>query len=193
MARVFLFLSVPISLALAVASPTLLPAVFGPSYSQSVPVLEILAWTLVFGFQNYLLWYGLFAVHLEKGVLKIQVVGLIVNVAINALAIPRYGPSGAAVALVVSDLVVVAWQVVLLHRRLFVVPYANILVKPLLATAAAIPLALLIAKWTAVGGALGGATTYVVMLLVLGYITAAEWAPITSRIVRLPAQLRRVR
>ena len=105
----------PISLALAVSSPTLLPAVFGPSYAASAPVLQILAWTSIFGFQNYLLWYGLLTVHREKSVLKIQVLGLIVNVAVNAWAIPRDGPSGAAAALVASDLVVVIGQVLVLQ------------------------------------------------------------------------------
>ncbi|HEU5217000.1 MAG TPA: oligosaccharide flippase family protein [Gaiellaceae bacterium] len=191
MVRVFLFLSVPISLALAVSSPTLLPAVFGPSYAASAPVLQILAWTSVFGFQNYLLWYGLLAVHREKSVLKIQVLGLVVNVAVNAWAIPRYGPSGAAAALVASDLVVVMGQVVVLQRRLFSVPYRQILTKPLLAAAAAVPVAVVVAMWSPIGGALLGAAAYVALLLVLGYITATEWKPITSRIAWPRLQLRR--
>lgn len=193
MVRVFLFLSLPISLALAVSSPTLLPAVFGPSYAASAPVLQILAWTSVFGFQNYLLWYGLLAVHREKSVLKIQVLGLVVNVAVNAWAIPRYGPSGAAAALVASDLVVVIGQVVVLQRRVFAVPYRQILTKPALAAAAAVPLAVVVARWSPIAGALLGAAAYVALLLVLGYITAAEWKPITSRIAWPRLQLRRAR
>lgn len=193
MVRVFLFLSLPISLALAVSSPTLLPGVFGPRYTAAVPVLQILAWTSVFGFLNYLLWYGLLAVHREKSVLKIQVLGLIVNVAVNAWAIPRYGPSGAAAALVASDLVVVIGQVVVLQRRLFAVPYTQILAKPALAAGAAVPLAVVLARWSPIAGALLGAATYVALLLVLGYITAAEWKPITSRIAWPRLQLRGVR
>jgi O-antigen/teichoic acid export membrane protein len=191
MARVFLFLSVPISLALAVASPALLPAVFGRSYAESAPVLEIMAWTSVFGFQNYLLWYGLLAVHLEKSVLKIQVAGLLVNVVLNAWAIPRYGPSGAAGALVASDLLVVIGQVVVINRKLFTVPYAELLTKPVLAAAAAVPLAVVAARWTAIGGGLGGAAAYVALLLLFRYITRAEWQPITSLILQPTTQLRR--
>jgi O-antigen/teichoic acid export membrane protein len=156
-------------------------------------VLQILAWTSIFGFQNYLLWYGLLAVHREKSVLKIQVLGLIVNVAVNAWAIPRYGPSGAAAALVASDLVVVIGQVLVLQRRLFAVPYAQILTKPTLAAAAAVPMALVVARWSPVGGALLGATAYAALLLLLGYITAGEWKPITSRIAWPRLQLRRPR
>jgi O-antigen/teichoic acid export membrane protein len=191
MVRVFLFLSVPIALALAVSSPTLLPAVFGGAYTKSVPVLEIMAWTSVFGFQNYLLWYGLLAVHLEKSVLKIQVAGLLVNVVLNAWAIPRYGPSGAAGALVASDLLVVIGQVVVINRKLFTVPYAELLTKPVLAAAAAVPLAVVAARWTAIGGGLGGAAAYVALLLLFRYITRAEWQPITSLILQPTTQLRR--
>jgi O-antigen/teichoic acid export membrane protein len=154
-------------------------------------VLEIMAWTSVFGFQNYLLWYGLLAVHLEKSVLKIQIVGLIVNVAVNAWAIPRYGPSGAAAALVASDFLVVAGQVVVLHRRLFAVPYGQILTKPLLAGAAAVLLAVMTARWSPVVGALVGAAAYAALLLLLGYITPTEWKPLTALMPRPAVQLRR--
>src|SRR5207249_9994292 len=59
--RVFLFLSVPLSLVLVLSSPTPLPFLFGASYSHSVPVLQIMAWTSVPGFQHYVLCYGVLA------------------------------------------------------------------------------------------------------------------------------------
>ncbi|MDP9227048.1 MAG: polysaccharide biosynthesis C-terminal domain-containing protein, partial [Actinomycetota bacterium] len=183
--RVFLFLSLPISLILALSSPTLLPFVFGHHYTQSVPVLQIMAWTSVFGFQNYILWYGALASRQERAVLGVQVGGLVVNVCVNAFAIPMYGASGAATALVVSDLVVVAGQTFLIHRNLFRVPFFELLAKPVAAGAVVIPIAVLVATRTAVGGALIGAAAYVTILLVLQYVTLAEWKPLAV-IVRAP-------
>jgi O-antigen/teichoic acid export membrane protein len=172
--RVFFFLSVPISLVLAFSSPTLLPFVFGSVYSHSVTVLQIMAWTSVLGFQNYVLWYALLAARKERAVLFIQIAGLVVNVAINAFAIPLYGSTGAAAALLIADLVVVAGQVVLIHRSLFPIPFLDLLKKPAAAGLVVVPVAALIATRTAFGGAAIGAVGYVAILLALRYVTLEE-------------------
>jgi len=188
--RVFFFLSVPISLALALSSPTLLPFVFGNSYSHSVTVLQIMAWTSALGFQNYVFWYALLAARRERAVLYIQIAGLVVNVAINAFAIPLYGSTGAATALLVSDLVVIAGQVILIHRSLFAIPFSGLLTKPLGAGLVVVPVAALIATHTAIGGAATGAVAYVTILLALRYVTLEEWRPVTA-ILRAPLDLLR--
>jgi O-antigen/teichoic acid export membrane protein len=188
--RVFFFLSVPISLLLALSSPTLLPVVFGHAYSHSVTVLQIMAWTSVLGFQNYVLWYALLAIRRERAVLVIQIAGLAVNVAINAVAIPLYGSTGAATALLISDFLVIAGQVVLIHRTLFSIPFAELLMKPLAAAAVVIPIAAVISTRTAVGGALMGAVVYAAILVALRYVTAEEWRPVTT-VMRAPFALLR--
>jgi O-antigen/teichoic acid export membrane protein len=178
--RVFFFVSLPISLLLAVSSPTLLPSVFGHSYFHSVPALQIMAWTSVLGFQNYIFWYALLAARKERAVFYIQIGGLGMNVAINAFAIPLYGSSGAAAALLVSDLVVIAGQVILVHRHLFAIRFADLLAKPAAVGVVAVAVATLIATRTPVGGAVVGAVSYVVVLLALRYVTLEEWRPVTA-------------
>lgn len=186
--RVFFFLSVPISLALALISPTLLPLVFGDAYSHSVTVLQIMAWTSVLGFQNYVLWYGLLAARKERAVLVIQSAGLVVNVGINAFAIPFYGSAGAATALLISDLVVVAGQVILIHRSLFPIPFLELLTKPVATGLVVAPVAVLIATHTAVAGGVIGAVAYIAILLALQYVTSEEWRPVTA-IIQAPFAL----
>jgi O-antigen/teichoic acid export membrane protein len=183
--RVFVFVSVPISLFVAVSSPTLLPFIFGDRYVASVQVLEIMAWTSVFGFQNYILWYGVLAIHKERVGLFIQLVGLAVNIAINAFAIPLYGARGAATALVISDFVVVVGQAVLIHRDLFRLPFRKLLTKPAVAAAIVVPLSFVIARETAVGAAIIGSTAYAAILLLTRYVTLEEWSPVVAT-VRAP-------
>jgi O-antigen/teichoic acid export membrane protein len=183
--RVFLFLSLPISLLLALSAPAVLPFVFGDPYSHSTAVLQIMAWTSVLGFQNYILWYGVLASHGERTVFFIQIAGLMVNVAINAVAIPLYGPSGAAAALVVSDLVVIGGMAVLVQRRLFPIPIAELLMKPVATALVVVPAAALLASRNAVGGAVTGAVVYAGILLVLRYVTWEEWRPLIA-IVKAP-------
>jgi len=179
-ARVFLFVSLPMSLALAVASPTLLPLVFGQEYTASVPVLQIMAWTLAFGFSNSILWYGVLAVHQERRALFVVLGGLVANVAVNAVAIPLYGPSGAAAALVVSEALVVVGEGVLIHRHLFRLPLRELLARPVGAGVVLVPAAALLGTRSPVGAAVAGAAAYVAVLLVSGYVTVAEWQPVLS-------------
>jgi O-antigen/teichoic acid export membrane protein len=191
--RAFLFFSVPISMLLALSAPTVLPFVFGDPYTRSVPVLEIMAWTSVFGFLNYVLWYGVLAAHLERTVLFIQLAGLVVNVAINLVVIPLYGPSGAAAALVISDLVVIAGQVILVHRKLFKVPFFDLLAKPAAAAAVVVPPAVLLAVHSPLAGALAGALAYAGALLLIRYITFDEWQPVLVVVAAPFSRLKRAR
>jgi O-antigen/teichoic acid export membrane protein len=170
-----------------------MPFVFGEPYTESVTVLQIMAWTSVFGFQNYILWYGALAAHQERPVLVIQIAGLIVNVALNAVAIPLYGPNGAAAALVISDLFVVAGQAILLHRRLFTFPFVELLAKPAGVAIIVVPPAILLATRSAIGGAVAGALAYAGALLVLRYITLDEWRPVIDVAGAPFSRLRRAR
>jgi O-antigen/teichoic acid export membrane protein len=149
-----------------------------------------MAWTSVLGFQNYILWYGVLASRGERAVFLIQIAGLIVNVGINAVAIPLYGPSGAATALVVSDLVVIGGMAVLVQRRLFPIPLVALLTKPAATALAVVPAAALLASRSPVGGAVTGAVAYVAILLVLRYVTVEEWRPLIV-IVKAPFGLLR--
>jgi O-antigen/teichoic acid export membrane protein len=178
--RLFLFLSVPIALALAVASDDFLPLAFGDRYRESTDVLQILAWTSVLGFQNYIFWYAILAARLEKRVLMIQIAALVLNAGLNAVLIPTYGPVGAAISFLASDAVVVVGQVSLVHRRLFPLPLAEIGTKPLLATSVAVPASILLALESPAAGAASGVVLYCMALLLTGYISGEEWRPLTA-------------
>ena len=178
MVRVFLFLSVPMALVLAIGAPTLLPFIFGDRYAASTSVLQVMAWTSVLGFQNYVLWYGVLATHKERAALGVQLVGLVVNVALNLVASPLYGATGAALALVISDLVVVVGQTMIVHRHLFRVPWMQVLARPTVTALVVLPLTVLLASESALGAAVAGAACYCAMLLALRYVTLAEWAPV---------------
>jgi O-antigen/teichoic acid export membrane protein len=143
-----------------------------------------MAWTSVLGFENYVLWYGVLAARKERPVLYIQLTGLVANVAINAFAIPVYGARGAAVALVASDFLVVAGMTVLIHRHLFRVQLGTLLAKPVAGGLVAVPVAVLVATHTAVGGAIVGAAAYVALLLLLRYVTLEEWRPVTALVTQ---------
>lgn len=189
--RALVFISLPAALLLTFASPDLMPFVFGQRYAASVAVLQILAWTLVLSFPNYALWYGIVAVRQERRAFLITLGGLTVNVAVNAVAIPKYGSSGAAAALVVSEVAVLLGQAVLVNRTLFPIPVVQILAKPLAAGIVVVPLAALLSTRSTAAAALGGATAYVAAMIAVSYVAPAEWRPVFDVLGRPLLRLRR--
>jgi O-antigen/teichoic acid export membrane protein len=185
MLRIFLFISVPASLALAFASTDLVTAIAGDRYRASGEPLAILGMSIVLGFLNYLLWYGLLAAYQERRKLLIVAVGLGVNVGLNLLLIPPYGPTGAAISLVLSDVLIVAWQVALFHRAVFAFPLRDLLPKPLGALALAALCGLALAEWSDVAAGILSACVYAATLQTLGYVSVSEWAPLLDPIRRI--------
>jgi O-antigen/teichoic acid export membrane protein len=185
MLRILLFISVPVALVLAFASTELVTAVAGDRYRESGEPLAILGISIVLGFLNYLLWYGLLAAYQERRKLLIVAVGLGLNVGLNVLLIPPYGPTGAAIALVLSDLVIVGWQAALIHRGIFVFPVGELLPRPLLAAALGALCGFPLALWSDLAAGFVSACVYLVALQAFRYVSISEWAPLLDPIRRL--------
>lgn len=183
--RAFFLVSLPLSLFLAVGAPDLLPFVFGSGYEPSVEVLQVMAWTSVLGFQNYVMWYAILAARLERRVTLIMFASLAFNVGANLVLIPRYGSTGAAAALVASDLLVVLWGSVLVHRLVFRIPIRQVVLKPAIVTLVVVPMSVSVAhKYSAIAGATAGAVAAVIGLVALGYVSRRELRPFLPRPIR---------
>jgi O-antigen/teichoic acid export membrane protein len=183
--RIFALLSVPIALVLTFGGETVLTTMFGARYKDSAGPLSVLAWSVVLAFLNYLFWYALLAAYREGAKFRIMVAGLALNVALNVFLIPAYGPKGAAISLVCSDLVVVGWQGLLIRRHLFDVPFGRLLVKPVIALALALTAAFLLRPLGGLPTGIGSALVYTVALLSLRYISVEEWQPLLQPARRL--------
>jgi O-antigen/teichoic acid export membrane protein len=176
--RLLFFFSVPAAIFLAAGSTPILTTLFGDKYAESGVVLAILAVVVVLAAQNYVLWYGIFAMKQEAMVVAIQSAGLGLNAVLNLFLIPRFGAEGAASALVASELVVTGGQAGLLHRRVFAIPWAEVLVRPLVASVAAGATILALVPVSSLAAAAGGAVACVLVLVVTRYVSWDEWAPL---------------
>jgi O-antigen/teichoic acid export membrane protein len=190
LSRLFVFASAPIAVFLIVASDHMVTLVFGTRYAASGPVLAILALNVVLGFQIFLFWYGLLAAYRERGMAALMGLGLAVNLSLNAVLIPAYGPKGAAISLVVSDATILIGQATLFGRHVFAIPFVELLGKPLLATAATVPIVVLLRPTSNLIAAAVGALSFALVLLATRYVSRGEWEPLT---VPVGAQLRRLR
>lgn len=91
-----------LALGLTLASPWLTGGLFGPAYREAAPALALLAWGLLFVFMGVAVspWYlneGLMVPAMWR-----HLIGAVLNVGLNVLFIPRWGPTGAAAATVLS-------------------------------------------------------------------------------------------
>jgi len=97
------WLSVSVALPMTYLSTTVVTLLFGEAFTKSGTVLAIHIWAAVFVFLGVT--SGQWFLAENRQVLGFQrtALGLVVNVALNFLWIPEFGPVGAAVATVVSQ------------------------------------------------------------------------------------------
>ena len=176
--RLFLLLSVPLALFLIFGSHDLVTAVLGDRYEDAGAPLAIFGGCIVLGFLNYLLWYALLAAYRERRRLLILAISLALNVVLNLVLIPPYGPTGAAVALLVSDVLIVAWQTSMVHRSVFPVPFRRLFLRPVVAVLAALAVAVPLSAVSTVGAAVAAPCMYAALLLLGSYVTREEWRPL---------------
>jgi O-antigen/teichoic acid export membrane protein len=176
--RVFLLLSVPVALFLVFGSDDLVTVVLGDRYQGAGTPLAIVGGCIVLGFLNYLLWYALLAAYRERRRLVLLAVSLAVNIGLNVVLIPPYGPTGAAAALVVSDVLIVGWQTGMVHRSVFAVPFRRLFLRPVVAVLAALAVATPLSAVATLGAAVAAPCIYAALLLLVGYVTREEWRPL---------------
>jgi O-antigen/teichoic acid export membrane protein len=84
-------------------SPIIFPLLFGPEYKDAVPLLMILAFAIPFRFLASSA--GAMLVTRDNIQIKVRLMGAgaVVNVVLNLVLIPHYGPVGAAVATVLTE------------------------------------------------------------------------------------------
>ncbi|MCF7865666.1 MAG: flippase [Candidatus Pacebacteria bacterium] len=97
-----------IILSFSIAIPTtffakeIVHIVFGPAFIGSYIILQIYIWSLAGTYINHAISYFLIAENYRKMIFTSSLVGMILNVILNILLIPRYGISGAAIATLIS-------------------------------------------------------------------------------------------
>jgi O-antigen/teichoic acid export membrane protein len=116
--RLLLRLMLPLLVATPAVSPLLVRALYGPQYAGSGPVLVMLALVGAGVVFSLLASYTLLAVRITKYSIPITGISVVVNLTLNAILVPRYGPMGAAGAAVVCEAVLVGLVWTALARHL---------------------------------------------------------------------------
>ena len=113
--NLMIWLSVPIALVITFSSGFLMRLFFGDTYYGAAEILVVHIWAGVFVFLNNAVWNWYFAEN-KQYIANIRIIiGLLLNVVLNYLLIPKYGVLGAAYATLISR-AFVAYIGQLLHR-----------------------------------------------------------------------------
>jgi O-antigen/teichoic acid export membrane protein len=91
---------------------------YGAAYAAAVPPLQVLAGGSIFVFCTWILHAAAISTNLDRRLVGTTAIGLITNIALNILFIPRLGITGAAWATVIAEAVTVTLLYVQVQRRL---------------------------------------------------------------------------
>lgn len=115
-------LSIPLTMGFIVMSKQCILLLSGEAYLPSVlPMCIIMPTLILIGASNVLGIQMLVPLGKEQIVLYSEVTGAIVDVILNAILIPQYGASGAAVGTLIAELVVLGVQIATLKTEALVV------------------------------------------------------------------------
>ena len=101
-----LIICVPITMVISSLSPQVIEIIFGNAYLPSSIALAILSWTLVLVSLNGISSNLLGSVNRQLTVIKITVIGIIINVSASLLLIPKFSFMGASLATIITDVFV---------------------------------------------------------------------------------------
>ncbi len=106
------------AIALAFAGRWVIPQIYGAAWTGTGDILVLLSLAAPAVFLGYCLTQALVAKDLQERYLVVALIGLILNIGLNLVLIPRFGGMGAAAATIVTEIVVtVGATVALIWRR----------------------------------------------------------------------------
>lgn len=146
--HVFMALIIPIALGGVILASQIIPLVFGIEYMEAIPVLQILMVMLLASCPLILLINAIFVYNQQKKLVLINIGGVIVNIFLNFLLVPKFGVTGAAFATLVSSafITVIVWHKMKKINNFEILPSLKNLFLPI----ASMVIAILLLKYTGI-------------------------------------------
>jgi len=185
-------IGVPASVGLALVARPLITLVFGPGFQGAVPVLQMLAWLFFLSCLRNMLATIMTACDQQAARTRLEALSAIIAVAGHVLLILRYGPIGAAVAILAAEAILVVLTILSTRQMLDLRFLSSRLAISLLASAAFVVPALLWPGIPMFAVVIAGATIYVAVVLAFPTIRRHELpalASVRSRRGRVPVEV----
>lgn len=96
-------LSLPMAVCISLLSSSLFPIIFREDISSNIiPIINVLCWTIVVIFPNFILSISLISQNKQKYIAKHTMIGLVINLLLSIVMIDSFGTLGVAISRLVS-------------------------------------------------------------------------------------------
>lgn len=115
----FMFLlALPIAIGITILSSKIVPIIFGEGFLPAVFALQILIWAGALAFLGGIAGNTLIAVNKQIILVNITLVGLLINIILNLILIPRFSYTGSAIAIVIAELAITFLLFLYIYKNL---------------------------------------------------------------------------
>jgi O-antigen/teichoic acid export membrane protein len=173
--KLMLLLALPIAALTTFAAPLLIGLLGGREFlPQGAIALQIIIWSIPFGWLNSVTNYVLIALGLERLQPRAFAIAVGFNVIGNWLLIPRYSYIAAGIITILSEVVLLIVFSFILRQREVAINWVQFAARPLMLTGIMLGVMWLGNQLNLVLALIGGAAVYAVGLLVLRILGPAE-------------------
>jgi O-antigen/teichoic acid export membrane protein len=169
---------------LTVVSPLVLTIIYGPAFREAWSSFSVLVWMLPVAMLSGHHRYILVAYNQQKWLLFSTVVSAAAAVGLSFLLVPLYNGPGAALALLLANLVNFALVYLCVRKLVVPVPITRQLVAPLLALAASVVFYMALARWNFWAAVAGASAVYA---CALARFDGRNLMAFVHKIIRKPA------
>lgn len=134
--KLFLIMGIPLAIGTTLLAPRIISLIYGQEYGSSALVLKIIIWFFAIWSLRAITAIILRAINKPQLDFFANVVGLILNIALNLILIPRYSYIGAAIATVGTELLIFGTHFYFVSRRVYRLPIHRMILSPLLSSVA---------------------------------------------------------
>lgn len=114
--KFMLAIGIPIGVGTTLLADKVILLIFGAGYIQSIIALQILVWAMVFIFANAAFVRLFESTNKQIIVTKITGIGMIENIVLNLLIIPRFGYVGASITTVITEFTILTLVLIFAYK-----------------------------------------------------------------------------
>ncbi len=120
----YLFLLIlPAGVGTTILAPKIIPLFFGEGFEPAILVLQILIWVVVLISLSRVATYCLVAIDKQKITIYIFGIGLVINIILNLILIPKFSYIGAAIAIITAEFIILLLALFFIVQNLKVNPF----------------------------------------------------------------------
>ncbi|MBU4284881.1 flippase [Patescibacteria group bacterium] len=164
---------IPLIIGLLMLSLPIVVLIGGTDFSASAPVLNVLAFAIGLIFLGNLFGNGIIALNRQKAGAWIYFIGMIFNIILNLIYIPKYRYVGAAATTMATEFLVTILMMILIYKTIHYLPKFNV-IKPLIAGAIMAGFLYSFSSWNIFILTGGGLIVYLLVLYLIKGIRKEE-------------------